>query len=70
MRIPSVRRRVSRRHFLVHSTRLYAALALGALPAQWRADFKVLPRVTVAGEPIGIRRSYVVEDGDPRLQEV
>lgn len=38
-------------------------------PAQWRADFKVLPRVTVAGEPIGIRRSYVVEDGDPRLQQ-
>lgn len=38
-------------------------------PAQWRADYKVLPRVTVAGEPIGIRRSYVVEDGDPRLQE-
>ena len=38
-------------------------------PAQWQADFKVLPRVTVAREPIGIRRSYVVEDGDSRLQE-
>ena len=38
-------------------------------PAQWQADFKVLPRVTVPGEPISTRRSYVVENGDPRLQE-
>jgi len=38
-------------------------------PAQWRADFKVLPRVTVAGAPISIRKSYIVENGDPRLLE-
>lgn len=38
-------------------------------PAQWRTDYKVLPRVTVAGAPISIRKSYIVEDGDPRLRE-
>ena len=30
---------------------------------QWRADYKVLPRVTVAGDPISTRASYVVEAG-------
>ncbi len=38
-------------------------------PAQWRADYKVLPRVTVPGAPISVRRAYVVEDGDPRLRQ-
>ena len=52
---------------LYNSQRGYVANTI--TPAQWRADFKVLPRVTVPGEPISIRRSYVVEDGDPRLQE-
>ncbi len=36
-------------------------------PARWRADFKVLPRVTVPGAPISVRKSFVVEDDNPRL---
>ena len=38
-------------------------------PARWRADFKVLLRVTVPGAPISVRKSYVVEDGDPRPRD-
>jgi len=36
-------------------------------PARWRADFKVLPRVTVPGAPVSVGKSFVVEDGNPRL---
>lgn len=34
----------------------------------WIADFKVLPGVTVAGEPISTRASFVIEAGRPGVQ--
>lgn len=38
-------------------------------PQQWRTDYKILDRVTVAGEPLRTRASYVVEAGRPGVQE-
>lgn len=37
-------------------------------PELWRGDFKVLPRVTTPGAPIGVRRSCVVEAGRPGVR--
>jgi alkaline phosphatase D len=34
----------------------------------WIADFKVLPRVTVAGEQISTRASFAIEAGRPGVQ--
>lgn len=38
-------------------------------PHMWTADFKILPRVTVAGEPISTRASFVIEAGRPGVQQ-
>jgi alkaline phosphatase D len=37
-------------------------------PGSWVADFKVLPRVTVPGENISTRASFVIEAGRPGAQ--
>ncbi|MCZ6901622.1 MAG: hypothetical protein O7C62_02515, partial [Rickettsia endosymbiont of Ixodes persulcatus] len=36
---------------------------------RWQTDFRVLPYVTKPGAPISTRASYVVEKGNPKLQE-
>jgi alkaline phosphatase D len=36
---------------------------------RWRSDFRVLPYVTRPGAPVSTRASYVVEDGQPGVQE-
>jgi alkaline phosphatase D len=38
-------------------------------PKRWQADFRVLTRISVAGEPIVTRRSFVVEAGRPGLAD-
>jgi alkaline phosphatase D len=38
-------------------------------PDRWQADFRVLDRVSVRGEPVKTRRSFVVEAGRPVLAE-
>lgn len=39
-------------------------------PGQWRTDYKVLEYVTRRGSPIRTDATFVVEDGQPGLQEV
>lgn len=38
-------------------------------PAQYRADYRVVPYVTKRGAPVYTRASFVVEDGNPGLQQ-
>ena len=38
-------------------------------PEQWRADYRVLPFVKQPGAPIYTRASFVVEAGNPGLQQ-
>jgi len=37
-------------------------------PDSWQTDYRVLPYVSQPGAPITTRASFVVENGDPRLQ--
>jgi len=39
-------------------------------PEQWRADYRVLPYVKQRGAPVYTRASFVVEAGNPGLQQV
>ena len=39
-------------------------------PEQWRTDYKVLPYVKQRGAPVYTRASFVVEAGNPGLQQV
>jgi alkaline phosphatase D len=36
-------------------------------PKQWQADFRVVERISTAGEPVITRKSLVVEAGNPGL---
>lgn len=51
-------------HVKYHSARR-GYIACTAAPAQMRADFMILDRVTVPGQPVRIGGSLVVEDGKP-----
>ena len=44
-------------------------IAATVTPTLWRSDYKVLPKITEAGAPISIRKTYVVEAGKPGVQE-
>lgn len=38
-------------------------------PQLWQSEYKVLPGVTSGNEPISVRKTYVVEAGNPGVQE-
>jgi len=38
-------------------------------PGLWRADFRIVPRVSVPGQPAQTRRTLVVETGSPGLKD-
>jgi alkaline phosphatase D len=38
-------------------------------PSLWRSDYKVVPSVTTSNAPISTRKTFVVEAGNPGVQE-
>ena len=38
-------------------------------PKEWRADYRALERISVAGAPVTTLRSFVVEKGKPGLAD-
>ncbi|WBB70743.1 alkaline phosphatase D family protein [Micromonospora sp. WMMD812] len=51
---------------MVNNERGYVRCTL--TPQQWRADYRVVPYVTTPGAPVSTRASFVLTDGNPRME--